>query len=46
VWATGPLGSWLQKLGLAGWQALYEANRDVIGGNPNLIKPGQVLVVP
>lgn len=28
-----------------GWQALYAKNRAVIGGNPNLIKPGQVLQV-
>ena len=28
------------------WEKLYEANRDVIGDNPNLIYPGQVLVVP
>jgi len=35
-----------QKLGLGGWQALYDANRGTIGGNPNVIKPGQVLVVP
>lgn len=28
------------------WPALYEANEDVIGPNPNLIQPGQVLVVP
>lgn len=25
---------------------IYEANEDVIGGNPNLIYPGQVLVIP
>lgn len=35
-----------QKLGLGGWQALYDANRATIGGNPNVIKPGQVLVLP
>lgn len=28
------------------WEKLYEANRDVIGDNPSLIYPGQVLVVP
>lgn len=28
------------------WQRLYELNRDVIGGNPNLIKPGQELKLP
>ena len=33
-------------LGLPGWQGLYEANLAVIGGDPNLIRPGQVLVIP
>lgn len=28
------------------WPSIYEANRGVIGGNPNLIRPGQVLVIP
>ncbi|MEV6685635.1 transglycosylase family protein [Streptomyces sp. NPDC051130] len=28
-----------------GWQALYETNRDTIGGNPNLIFPGQRLTL-
>lgn len=28
------------------WQALYEANKDVIGSDPDLIFPGQVLVLP
>jgi LysM repeat protein len=30
------------------WQQLYAipANRQVIGSNPNLIKPGQRLVIP
>ncbi|MBS42873.1 MAG: peptidoglycan-binding protein [Nocardioides sp.] len=28
------------------WQALYEANKDVIGSDPDLIHPGQVLVLP
>lgn len=27
-------------------QRLYEANRSVIGADPNLLRPGQVLVVP
>lgn len=34
------------RLGLADWRPLYEANREVIGPDPNLIRPGQVLVVP
>lgn len=25
---------------------IYDANRGVIGGNPNLIYPGQVLTIP
>lgn len=28
------------------WQAIYNANKATIGGDPNLIKPGQVLVIP
>lgn len=28
------------------WPALYEANKDVVGDNPDLIYPGQVLVIP
>jgi murein DD-endopeptidase MepM/ murein hydrolase activator NlpD len=28
-----------------GWQALYEANRDVVGDNPRLILPGQELTL-
>ena len=28
------------------WRTLYEANRAVVGANPNLIYPGQVLTIP
>ncbi|MGP3947972.1 M23 family metallopeptidase [Streptomyces sp. 7N604] len=28
-----------------GWERLYEDNREVIGGNPDLIHPGQKLVI-
>lgn len=28
------------------WQALYAANREVVGSDPDLIRPGQRLVVP
>jgi nucleoid-associated protein YgaU len=28
------------------WRQLYEANKDVVGNNPDLIKPGQVLKIP
>ncbi|MCM1184436.1 MAG: LysM peptidoglycan-binding domain-containing protein [Roseburia sp.] len=29
----------------ANWKAVYEQNKDIIGGNPNLIYPGQELVI-
>mgnify|MGYP007071602954 CR=1 FL=1 len=32
-----------QKLGVGGWQQLYEANKSVIGSNPSKIYAGQVL---
>lgn len=28
------------------WKQLYAANIDTIGGNPNIIYPGQVLIIP
>ncbi len=28
------------------YMKIYEANKDLIGGDPNVIKPGQVLVIP
>jgi nucleoid-associated protein YgaU len=28
------------------WMAIYEANKGVIGDDPNLIKPGQELKIP
>jgi hypothetical protein len=34
-----------QRLGVD-WRRLYEANRQVIGPDPNRIRPGQVLVLP
>lgn len=30
----------------AKYTIIYDANRDVVGGNPNLIYPGQVLTIP
>lgn len=30
----------------AKYTVIYDANRDVVGGNPNLIYPGQVLTIP
>lgn len=32
-----------RKLGLSSWRDLYDANKKVIGSNPNLIRPGQKL---
>lgn len=29
----------------ANWRAIYNQNKGVIGGNPNLIYPGQNLVI-
>ena len=28
------------------WMKIYEANKAIIGDNPNVIKPGQVLKIP
>ncbi len=28
------------------WREIYDMNRDVIGGDPNLILPGQILSIP
>ena len=28
------------------WKEIYEANKGVIGANPNLIHPGQVYTIP
>ena len=28
------------------WPLIYQANRDIIGGDPNLLRPGQVLQLP
>jgi nucleoid-associated protein YgaU len=28
------------------WPVIYEANRDVIGNDPNMIKAGQRLLIP
>ena len=28
------------------WPKIYEVNKQVIGPNPNLIHPGQVLTIP
>lgn len=34
-----------QRFGVT-WQQIYDANRDTIGDNPNLIYPGQQLTIP
>jgi len=45
-------GDWLSKITAShpswgiNWQQLYGANVGTIGGNPNLIRPGQVLTIP
>lgn len=39
-------GDSLSKVFGAKWREVYEANRSVIGANPNVIRPGQKLVVP
>jgi len=35
-----------KKFGYITWHPLYEKNRGVIGNNPDLIKPGQILLLP
>jgi nucleoid-associated protein YgaU len=42
-------GDTLSKIGQhhgVAWKDIHEANRDVIGDNPDLIKPGQKLRIP
>ena len=34
------------RLGIGDWRSLHEANKGVIGPDPDLIRPGQVLTVP
>jgi len=34
------------RFGIADWRKLYQANKGVIGSDPNLILPGQVLTIP
>ena len=35
-----------RQLGISNWRDLYNLNQSIIGGNPNLIRPGQVLNIP
>lgn len=39
-------GDSLSKVFGKDWRKVYEANKKVIGSNPNIIKPGQKLVIP
>jgi LysM repeat protein len=45
-------GEWLSKLAIKyyndvrKWPIIYDANKQVIGNDPNKIKPGQVLAIP
>jgi len=39
-------GDTLSKVFGADWRKVYEANRKVIGNNPNVVKLGQKLVIP
>lgn len=34
------------RFGYSHWSPIYNANRNVIGGNPDLIRPGQKLILP
>lgn len=35
-----------KETGSTNWKPIYEANKNIIGSNPNLIKVGQVLIIP
>lgn len=39
-------GDSLSKVFGKEWRKVYEANKSVIGNNPNIIRPGQKLVIP
>lgn len=46
-WLQADGGSAPSSAAIAGfWPQIYEANQSVIGANPNLIMPGQVLLIP
>jgi|GEM_PF-3338815 len=40
------LGSIARKYALPSWKYLYELNKDAIGDNPDLLKPGTELKIP
>jgi LysM repeat protein len=44
--ASGDTLSGIARTHGVSWQNLYAANKGVIGGNPNLIRPGQQLTLP
>ncbi|MCP4424366.1 MAG: LysM peptidoglycan-binding domain-containing protein [Chloroflexi bacterium] len=46
VAADDTLGGIAKKYGLANWKELYEANKDVIGDDPNKIRAGMELKIP
>ena len=46
VKAGDTLGAIANKYSGVTWQQIYEANKALIGSNPNLIQPGMVLVIP
>lgn len=46
VQAGDSLSQIARKLGHTNWGKLYAANRSVVGTNPNMIHPGQVLTIP
>jgi len=40
------LGSLAREYGIQPWRVLYEANKGVVGSNPNVVHPGTVLIIP
>ncbi len=40
------LGTLSERFGLPSWRYLYELNKDSIGDNPDVLKPGTELVIP
>lgn len=46
VVANDSLSKIARQYGLPSWRVLYEKNRNVIGTDPNIIRPGQKLVIP
>ena len=46
VQAGDSLSKIARSMGHGHWKQLFAANRNTIGANPNMIKPGQVLALP